>query len=79
MAQLHSITKEQMPVAEKFGKEIWPWNTKLIKEHLNQKWFQDNGAYENVWKGLGMNTSMAQEVDFADQKVKESTTPTTFW
>ena len=80
MAQLHSITKGQMPVAEHFGQKIWPWNTKLVKDHLNQEMYQaGNGAYNHVWKQLGMNTSMAQEVDFADQKIKESTTPTIFW
>ena len=79
MAQLHSTTRAQMPVAEKFGNEIWPWNTKLVKDHLNQEWFKSNGAHSFVWKNLGMNTSLEAEFDFADEKVKDSTAPTSFW
>jgi len=29
-----------MNIPERFDTEIWPWNTKLVIEHLNQEWFQ---------------------------------------
>ena len=31
-----SYSYDKVPTVIKYDTEIWPWNTKLVKEHLNQ-------------------------------------------
>ena len=45
LAQLHSIGREEMPVPFNYLTEIWPWNTNLIDQHLNQ-------AQGSQWDGI---------------------------
>jgi len=77
-AKLHKTSPAEMPIEVKFDKEIWPWNTKLVAEHLDQDWFKYNGAQRIVWRNLQMNSTLKAEIKFAADKVKESTTPTVF-
>jgi len=75
LAQLHATTLEEMPVPYNYLKEIWPWNTNLIEEHLNQEWWGGLwgwGARASTWKRMNMNTSWDEEVQFAVDKVAES-------
>merc|ERR1712025_1446313 len=73
LAQLHSIGREGMPVPFNYLTEIWPWNTNLIDQHLNQAWWGNLwfGAKATTWRRLNMNSSWDEEVQFAVDKVAE--------
>jgi len=71
MARVHALSYDKVPTVIKYDTEIWPWNTKLVKEHLNQPWFWQ--YHEGAHEILGVNTTMQEEIHFADQKVQQST------
>ena len=61
-------------ISEKFESEIWPWNTGLIYDHLNQPFYW--GAQKTVWKSIRINdSSLHDEFKFAEASIKESSTP----
>merc|ERR1719443_1335902 len=46
MARFHlanQIETDLNFIPERYEEQIWPWNTRLVYEHLSQPWYTENG------------------------------------
>lgn len=64
MARFHlanQIETDLNSIPEKYEKEIWPWNTRLVYDHLSQPWFTDDGQDRAVARRLGISPSQMED------------------
>ena len=62
---------------KRYESDIWPWNTKLVYDHLNSELY--TASQETVWKALNINgSSILEEFQFAQDRVWESKSPIVF-
>jgi len=62
----HFLSPSLHELELKYDSKIWPWNTKLAREHLMQEWYQSDGKPRWIARRLGIATSqLPYEYDWA--------------
>lgn len=64
MARLHLAYQTETDlnlIPERYETQIWPWNTRLVYDHLSQPWMTENGQERAIARRLGISASQMRD------------------